>query len=150
MTSLPAADQRRDDGGFVTTEWAVGIATILLPIMVLAGLLPGWAAQHDAAGAAAREAARAAALAIDSGQAEHAGSEAARSLLAGRGIGPHGIVVEIHLPPPVDGQAPREGEVRAQVGITGDPLVVPFLGEFSPPTVSAEHRRRLNPFRSQP
>jgi hypothetical protein len=139
-----ARARTRDDDGLVTAEWALAVAVLLVPVLLLAAVLPSWAARREAAGAAAREAARVAAAAPADGTA--AAVAAARTLLTGRGIDPGTAVVTVDLPP----AAARDGVVSATVALPAARAVLPLFGEVTAPPLSATHVRRLDPYRSAP
>lgn len=145
---MTASSAPHADAGFVATEWAVGIAVLVLPVLLLVAALPAWTARHEAAAAAAREAARVVVQAGDVSHAVEAGTAAALAVLAGRGI--DGAAVVVVLPPrAADGTLPREGIVEATVTIPGSPLDLPGFGAVDTPAISGSHARSLDPYRSR-
>ena len=140
MTRTTRTDTRED--GFVTAEWVLGVALLLIPVLLLLAVLAGWASLREAASAAAREAARTAAGA----PADHAAAvDAAEQVLADRGVDWAGATVDVTVP----SADVREGEVTATVSVPGRPVGVPLIGELAPPTATASHTRLLDPWRSR-
>lgn len=135
------------DGGFIATEWTMGIALLVVPVALLVGVLPSWAARHEAAAAAAREAARLVVLADDVARAERVAAEGAAAVLADRGM-PVGEV-SVVLPPGATGRLPRVGVVEVTVTVPGDPVALPGFGVLHLPAVGGSHARALDPFRSR-
>lgn len=136
------------DDGFVAAEWAVGIAVLVLPVLLLVAALPAWTARHEAAAAAAREAARATVQAGDGADAVGAGTAAAMALLAGRGV--DAAEVDVVLPARAfGGGLPRDGIVEVTVTIPGEPLELPGFGTVDTPAISGSHTRTLDPYRSR-
>lgn len=136
------------DGGFIATEWVVGIAVLVLPMLLLVAVLPTWAARHEGAAAAAREGARAMVQVGDSPSAADVGVAAAQAVLAGRGIA--GGQVSVVLPPrEPEGTLPRDGVVEVTVSLPGVAVALPGFGEVQGPAVSGAHARALDRYRSR-
>ncbi|WP_370324658.1 hypothetical protein [Euzebya sp.] len=146
----PGPRRAAAESGFVTAEWVIGLTVLVLPVLLLAAVLPSWTARHEAAAAAAREAARVAAATADGAAPGGAASQAAAEVLAARDVDPSTAAVEVDVPVGADGRTPREGVVTAVVTLDGPTVTVPLLGEIAGPDVSGEHTRRLNPYRSRP
>lgn len=143
---IPLRERRRCDDGFVAAEWAVGMALLVLPLVVVVAVLPTWSGRHAAAAAAAREGARVAALADTGAAADQAARAAVAQVLADRGVdGP--VEVEVTVPGP--GLLPREGVVEVHVALPTQPVPLPLVGDIPGPTVSAGHHRALDPLRSR-
>lgn len=135
------------DGGFVTAEWMVGMALLVVPTLLVVAVLPGWASRHEAAAVAAREGARAAATAGDVPTARTAAAQAVVAVLEGRGIPPQDATVTIDLPPgPV---LPRDGQVRVRVVLRTVPVALPAGGTVEGPSVTGDHTRGLDPHRGR-
>ena len=135
-----------DDDGFVTTEWMVGLALLVLPMLMVVAVLPSWTARHAAAAAAAREGARAAVQADTGTQAEAMARTAVAQVLADRGVeGPPTVQVRV----PTAGALPRDGIVRVTVSLPTPGVPIPGVGTVSGPTVSAGHDRALDPVRTR-
>ncbi len=141
---------RGSDDGFLAAEWAIGVAVLLVPVMLLMAVLPTWSARHEATAAAAREATRVAAAHADGPAAVTVAQQAAREVLRDRTVDPAEGVVVVDLPVGTDGRVPREGTVRARVTLPGATVVLPLLGTVEGPTVTSTHARRLDPHRSRP
>lgn len=136
------------DAGFVAVEWAVGVAVLVLPMLMLVAALPSWAARHEGAAAAAREGARAVVQVGDWATAIDVGVAAAQSVLADRGI--EGGHVVVALPTRrTDGALPREGVVEVTVTLPGLTVELPGFGAVTGPTVSGAHARALDGYRSR-
>lgn len=139
------------DDGFVVTEWAIGIVVLVVPVMLLMGVLPTWAARHEAAAATAREATRAAVAAADPAGATAAATQAAHDTLTGRGIDTTDVTITMDLPFGASGSdLARDGVVQVMVALPPQRVSIPLLGTVTGPTVGAAHARRLNPYRSRP
>lgn len=142
--------QRHGECGFVVTEWVVGVVVVMVPVMLLMAVLPTWAARHEAAAAAAREATRTAVTLEDPGAARSAAVGAAHDVLRGRGIDPAGVRIEVGVPSASPGRLLRDGVVRATVALPAESVTIPLLGVIRGPVVGAAHARPLNPHRSRP
>ena len=98
------------DDGFVTTEWMVGLALLVLPMLMVVAVLPSWTARHAAAAAAAREAARVAVQADTGTQAEAmaraASTSATRSARGTSGLRPLSAKMR-PVAPGTDGRAAK-------------------------------------------
>lgn len=136
------------DGGFVTAEWSLAVAMVLLPLLSVAATLPGWASTREAAVVAAREASRVLAVQRVPGEATATAAGVARRVLADRGIVDASrvrIVGEV-----IDTAADaRSGSVQVVVEVALAAHGIPFLGRIPLTTVRAEHQRTLEPFRSR-
>lgn len=138
----PAPHQH--EAGFVVAEWAIGVVVLVVPVLLLLAVLPSWAAQREAAGAAAREAARIAAAWPEEGPA--VAVEGARALLAGRGVDATDAQIAVTMPPGDQ----RAGTVTAAVRLAGRSTTVPLFGVVTGPAASAVHVHPLDPHRSRP
>ncbi|MGI9016317.1 MAG: hypothetical protein ACR2HR_04295 [Euzebya sp.] len=138
----------RQQSGFVTAEWVIGIAVLIVPVMLLMGVLPAWAARHEAAAAAAREVTRIIALAPEDPGVITAAEGSAAMILDDRGVDPGDMRMRVDVSQ--DGADDRDGVVRASVQISGISVSLPLLGQVDGPTLEATHSRRLNPYRSRP
>lgn len=140
------------DGGFVALEWVLALTVLLVPTLLVVLALPGWAMRHEAAGAAAREAARSAAVATTVGQARARAEAAAAGVLADRGLTEVAPRVELSVSPaPAEPTAvlPREGSVAVTVILPTRPVVLPVVGTVQGPSVHGRHTRLLDPLRSR-
>jgi hypothetical protein len=132
------------DEAFVTAEWVVGVGLLLVPVILVLGVVSGWASLRDAAAAAAREAARIAAEAPAGGTGPATAAD--ERILAGRGVDWASATVVVDVPP----GAPRQGQVTATVTVPGRPVAIPLIGPVSAPTATASHTRLLDAYRSRP
>ncbi|WP_341253813.1 hypothetical protein [Euzebya pacifica] len=135
------------EDGFVTAEWMVGMALLVVPTLLVVAVLPSWASRHEAAAVAAREGARAAATAVDVATARTAAEQAVVAVLDGRGIPPDEASVTVHLPPGTS--LPRDGEVRVRVVLPTSPVTLPGGGTVEGPSVTGDHIRVLDPHRGR-
>lgn len=134
--------------GFVTAEWSVGLAVLVLPVVLVVATLPSWAARHAAVSAAAREATRVAVQAHDVTSAEQAAHLAVQEILAGRDI-TGAVTVEVDLPLGAAPVLPRDGVVAVTVLLPTAPLDLPGLPSLPGPVVGSTHQRSLDPLRSR-
>ena len=137
----------RDDRGFVTAEWMVGVALLVVPTLLVIAVLPSWAARHEAVAVAAREGARAAAAATDTATARVAAAQAALEVLDRRGLPTDEATVTVDLPP--GPTLPRDGEVRVRVVLPTAPVALPGGGTVDGPSVTGDHTRALDPYRGR-
>lgn len=132
----------RGESGNATLELALGTAVLVVPVLLLVTVIPLWLERHAVAELAAREAARAFALADDAGRARHAAHQAALRVAAG-----HGIPRE-EWATSVSGVLSPGATVTARVSARVPSLVLPLLGAVGGFTVTAEHRELVDPYRS--
>lgn len=155
---------RRADAGFAATEFILGVAVLILPMVILVALVPRWSEAHLAAETAADAGAQAAVLAMaltDSDvEAYHEGREAGQAVLATYGV--DGIIridatreqvaVEVTvalpafplLPAPERGPSPDrrstsrggQGEQETIEGLRTTARVVRLVDPFRAPVVS--------------
>lgn len=77
----------RGEGGFATTEFALGVGLLLLPTLLLVALVPRWSEARLAAATAADAASAAGALAVAAGlDSEASARDAAHAVLTRRGV----------------------------------------------------------------
>ena len=98
--------------GFVATEWIAAVALLLLPVVVLSAMLPGWAERRHAATAAAREAARTIVNEWPQPVAADA-IRAAQDVARDHGVAAEDVDVGVPATVPV-----RGGDVRVEVWVT--------------------------------
>ncbi|WP_108666496.1 hypothetical protein [Euzebya rosea] len=136
-----------DDRGFVTAEWMVGVALLVVPTLLVIAVLPSWAARHETVAVAAREGARAAAAATDAVTARAAAARAAMEVLDRRGLPTDEATVTVDLPS--GPTLPRDGQVRVRVVLPTAPVTLPGGGTVDGPSVTGEHARALDPYRGR-
>jgi len=140
MTDRPEGPDH--DGGFVTVEFLLGCAVLLLPLAAFVFLLPTWAERQSIARTAAREAARTYVVDRDRGAA----TAVAEQIGHDDELEPGDMTVEL------DGDPSRRGStVRAvvdiEVPLVSLPLVRGRAGGFH---VTASHVEPVDQYRSFP
>lgn len=139
---------RAGDAGAVAVEWTLGVALLVLPVVMLVAVLPGWVERQSMARLAAREAARVAALAGEPPAGEAAGRTLALEIAANHGVGPGEVAVDVHVPVDAAGEPLRDGTVTATVDVAVPLVVVPGFGTAGGWRLSATHREPLDQYRS--
>ncbi|GIU87485.1 MAG: hypothetical protein KatS3mg009_2000 [Acidimicrobiia bacterium] len=134
--------RRGGERGFVTAEWVAAVAFLLLPVLVVVGTVPAWAARRHTATVAAQEAARA----VRAGRvADDAGVLfVARAVAAQRGVRAADVTAELDTAPG------RGGTVSVRVHVRMPALAVPGAGAgVGSWGYTAEHHLRLDDLRSR-
>lgn len=139
---------RPAEHGGVAVEWALGVALLVLPVVMLVAVFPGWAERQSMTRLAAREAARLAALADEPAAGEAAGSALALEIAANHGLDVAQVSVSVHVPADSAGAPLRAGEVTATVEVVVPLVVVPGFGTAGGWRVSATHHEPLDGYRS--
>jgi hypothetical protein len=135
-------DRTRPEGGFVAVEWIAAVALLLLPMVVLAASMPGWAERKNAATVAAREAAR---ELVDNWPN---GDPAAAVLVAREVAADHGIdAADVDVRVPSLGQA-RGDEVEVDVEVRMPAIGVPGMA-VGAWRYTAHATRRVDDYRSR-
>ncbi len=142
MSRPPA--RRRGDAGSAAVECSAGIAVLLLPVVCLVALLPGWSERQGLARVAARDAARTVALAgwCDRDRAEDAVADGTADLPAG--------AARLDLDCTPGAPLPRGGTVTARVAVAMPGLVVPALGAVPGWRWTAVHVHPVDPYGGRP
>jgi hypothetical protein len=128
-------------GGFVATEFVVGIALLLVPVTLLAASIPTWVERRHAATVAARDATVLAAETFPAGR--DTGAAVAEIVAANYGIHPDDITVRLFD----DGT--RGGQVRAVVTIAMPALTVPLIGSVGRWTLTTTYALRIDDYRGR-
>lgn len=140
--------QRAGERGGVPVEWALGVALLLLPVVMLVAVMPTWAERQSMARLAAREAARLAALADDPASGEAAGSALALEIAANHGVTAAEAGVSVHVPVDAAGAPSRGGVVTARVEVAVPLVTVPGFGAVGGWRIVATHHEPLDRYRS--
>lgn len=133
---------RRPDG-YAAVELALGAALLLLPVTLLVVTLPGWFERQSAARVAAQQAARAVVLAADWDQGVADARALAAVVAANNGVA-------LVRPVEVSGSLDRGATVVATATVEVPLVVIPVVGEVGGFRWSAQHRERVDDFRSFP
>lgn len=134
--------RRTAGAGFVTIEFVVGVALLVVPSVLFGAALPVWAEREHAATVAAREAARDAA---ERWPADATATATAIAQLEASNLGVPASDVTVDLA--VDDR--RGGQVRATVTVVMPAIVVPGIGRRGAWRWSATATRRIDDFRSR-
>jgi hypothetical protein len=139
------------DQGSVPVEFAAGVALLVLPVALLVATLPQWVEHQSAARLAAREAARAVAVAEDPVAAQATAEALAFEVLANHGITGDAVQrVDVTVPVGPDGRVARGGDAVAHVRVVVPVTVTPLTGTIGGFAWSASHREPIDPYRSLP
>jgi hypothetical protein len=131
---------RGPESGFVATEFAFGVAVLVLPVALLVLTFPRWSERQVTARVVAREVARRAARdgLCDAGAARAVGATMARNL----GVAPRDVGVELAC---ADGAGLAPGsDVEARVTITMPAVQVPGVGAVGAWSWTARHREPVD------
>ncbi|HWD08054.1 MAG TPA: hypothetical protein VHA57_03060 [Actinomycetota bacterium] len=142
MNPQPGPGRWEADRGFVTVEFVLGIALLVLPIALIVLALPTWFARQDIARLAAQQAARAAVIA----GSPAAGEQAATAVAANQGLDPAQLTV---LFEPASSFGPG-GLVTADVQLPIPAFVVPGIGTIGSFHWTATFSERVDSYRSAP
>jgi hypothetical protein len=126
--------------GFVATEFACGVALLVLPVALLVLTFPRWSERQITARVIAREVARRAARdgICDGGAARSVGDSMARNL----GVEPRDVTVDLVC---ADGAGLVPGsDVEAQVTVEMPAVQVPGLGAIGAWSWTARHREPVD------
>ena len=115
---------------------------LLIPIALMAILLPTWAERQTVARDAATSATRAAVLASTPEEAHAAGVAAAHRTVENFGLDPADITITW------SGNLDRGGSITANVTIRMPALLFPGIGSVDPWSWSASHTERVDDYRS--
>jgi len=137
---------RRPEGGFAAIELSAGVALLVLPVALLVLSLPEWSSRQGLARLAARDGARAVALAgrCDPGL----GDRAVAAIAAGAGLPDGTVRVSVDCTP----GAPllRGSDVTARVTVRMPAVAVPLIGSVAAWSWTAVHREPVDPYGSLP
>ena len=128
------------ESGFVATEFAFGVALLVLPVALLVLTFPRWSERQVTARVSARELARRAARdgVCDAGAARDVGDTIARNL----GVRPSDVSVALVC---ADGAGLAPGsDVEAQVTVQMPAVQVPGLGAVGAWSWTARHREPVD------
>jgi hypothetical protein len=128
------------ESGFVATEFACGVALLVLPVALLVLTFPRWSERQITARVIAREVARRAARdgICDGGAARSVGDSMARNL----GVEPRDVTVDLVC---ADGAGLVPGsDVEAQVTVEMPAVQVPGLGPVGAWSWTARHREPVD------
>jgi hypothetical protein len=131
---------RGPESGFVATEFAFGVAVLVLPVALLVLTFPRWSERQVTARVVAREVARRAARdgLCDAGAARAVAATMARNL----GVAPRDVGVELAC---ADGAGLAPGsDVEARVTIAMPAVQVPGVGAVGAWTWTARHREPVD------
>lgn len=136
------AKRRRSERGFVTTEFVLSIAFLILPVSLLVLTLPVWAERQSMTRVSAREASRAYVVTAD----QNAAQEAVFEIADNQGVGRGNVTVTF------DGN-PREAGaiVRATVTTKVPALKIPLLNaQMAEFELTDSHAEVVDLYRSLP
>ncbi len=131
---------RGPESGFVATEFAFGVAVLVLPVALLVLTFPRWSERQVTARVVAREVARRAARdgLCDASAARAVGATMARNL----GVAPRDVGVQLAC---ADGAGLAPGsDVEARVTIAMPAVQVPGVGAVGAWTWTARHREPVD------
>jgi hypothetical protein len=131
---------RESESGFVATEFAFGVAVLVLPVALLVLTFPRWSERQVTARVVAREVARRAARdgLCDAGAARALGATMARNL----GVAARDVSVDLAC---VDGAGLAPGsDVEARVTIAMPAVQVPGVGAVGAWSWTARHREPVD------
>lgn len=139
MGPAPRRGERGAIGGLEALPFSV--------LIFVAGtllLMSAWAVidTTQAAGAAAREGARALSESTESDAGRIAAERAAAEAFAAHGGDPSALTVSI------DGDLRRCGPVRVRVRVTEPAIAIPLIGGLGPTEITASHTERVESLRS--
>lgn len=129
--------------GFVTLEFVLGLALLVLPVALIVLTMPTWFARQDVARLAAQEAARTAAV---TESASH-GTAMAREIAANNGLDPQRQMTVAF--DPSSSYAPG-GVVIADVTVRMPVTVIPGIGSLGAFSWTASYREAVDTYRSAP
>jgi hypothetical protein len=135
---------RRAESGFVATEFAFGVAVLVLPVALLVLTFPRWSERQVTARVIGREVARRAASdgICDQGAARALGATMARNL----GVAPADVSVDLRC---ADGIGLEPGaDVEAAVTVTMPAVQVPGFGAVGAWSWTARHREPVDRYAS--
>jgi hypothetical protein len=135
---------RGAESGFVVTEFAFGVAVLVLPVALLVLTFPRWSERQVTASVIGREVARRAARdgICDLGAARVLGATMARNL----GVAPAELTVDLSC---TDGAGLASGGVvEATVTVTMPAVQVPGLGAVGAWSWTARHREPVDRYAS--
>jgi cytochrome c-type biogenesis protein CcmH/NrfG len=135
---------RGSESGFVATEFAFGVAVLVLPVALLVLTFPRWSERQVTARVIAREVARRSARdgVCELGAARALGATMARNL----GVAPGEVSVELAC---VDGAALAAGsDVEAQVTVAMPAVQLPGVGAVGAWSWTARHREPVDRYAS--
>jgi hypothetical protein len=135
---------RHAESGFVATEFAFGVAVLVLPVALLVLTFPRWSERQVTARVIGREVARRAARdgICDRGAARALGTTMARNL----GVLPADVSVDLRC---ADGVGLEPGaDVEAAVTITMPAVQVPGVGAVGAWAWTARHREPVDRYAS--
>lgn len=134
--------RRRNDHGFVTIEFVLGAAFLLLPVTLIVLVLPTWSERQSIARVASREAARSFVVNQDQEQAK----QVALQITENGNINPGSVTVDFEGDP-----AQRGSSVRAIVSVKVPVTAIPILGADADAfTLTSSHTEVVDLYRSQP
>jgi hypothetical protein len=131
---------RGTESGFVATEFAFGVAVLVLPVALLVLTFPRWSERQVTARVIAREVARRTARdgVCDGGAARSVGAAMARNL----GVAPGDVAVDLSC---ADGAGLAPGsDVEASVTVAMPAVQVPGVGAVGAWSWTAHHREPVD------
>ena len=136
----------RREGGFVSTELAVGIGLLVLPVACLVLTLPSWAERQATARAIAREVGR-------STRSRAPATSTPPSAWRGRwpstsDCEARDVAVALDCVP--GAVLPRSGHLTARVTVQVPAVAIPGIGDAGAWHWTAGHTEALDPYRSLP
>jgi hypothetical protein len=135
---------RRSESGFVATEFAFGVAVLVLPVALLVLTFPRWSERQVTARVIAREVARRSAR---DGVCDRAGSVALGATMARNlGVAPGDVRVDLVC---ADGAGlPPGSDVEARVTVAMPAVQVPGFGAVGAWSWTARHREPVDRYAS--
>lgn len=132
--------------GFVTVQWTLGLALVVLPAAAIVLSIAPWYQRAAVASLAAQEGARAAVLADDWTTA--LGSvEMIEERFGTKACGDGCLRLTLSS---ASGSLTRDAIVAVDAAIRMPAVVIPFAGEVGSFTYSVTHRERVDPYRGFP
>ncbi len=145
-----SAKERTPQAGFAAAEWAVGLALIVLPLVMIVGSVAPWHARQTMAREISQEAARSLALAADWEAGLASSNRLAATIAANYGLdeGDWGFVI-IGTDPAGMGLV-RGVDVVVEVRVRIPALTIPGIGSLAEVWWHTRHVEHVDDFRSFP
>jgi hypothetical protein len=139
-TSTQPKSTSKQESGFVTVEFVLGVAFLMLPVALIALTLPVWSERQAVASVAAREAARTFVL---TGNEEAARTSAIGVISNNPGIDADEVTITFEGDPLEPG-----AEVQSDVTISLPMTLIPLVGDFEPFDLTESHTEVVDLYRS--
>jgi hypothetical protein len=131
---------RHHDGGYVATEFALGVVALVVPVALIVLTLPRWSERQVTARSISREVARVTARdgVCDRGSAGALAAAMARNL----GVGPADVTVDLSC---ADGEVLAPGsDVEVAVTVAMPAVQLPGVGAVGAWSWTARHREPVD------